>query len=308
MRQARLFQRRSNGRGRESQHILRVTSQMCAGDAAGQAAPQCASGNQAPPDPWLMSNGLGAPPAAQGDARSYAGGGVLLSILALVHLDEEPCQCADGCDHTVRDESKTTLLRSHPHLEALVELVRHWHADHSVRASLGAQATEKPNHISIEFLVAAAFCERSKATCLTSDQGCHDWEDEHDKCAGFQHRVRNSLLDVSSGRFVVWAVPSEMQEVGAETWLASILSSRHLYPTLAQQQNGSIVAEEWDMSVFEAAAILYDSREDSAGVRNACSWQSVGPLLRPLALFVRFRNVLPADDAGDGLVSQDTLW
>ena len=130
---------------------------------------------------------------------------------------------------------------------------------------------------------------------------------------GREHRVRNSLLDAAKGRFVAWAVPADVRSTGVEMWLYTVLHSVHLYPSSirAPSIDGGTVVEEWDMSVTDALEFLYHSRKPSNASTyretNSCSWQAIGPLLRPLALFVRFRDLLEtldedmtaADDNGD---------
>ena len=301
-----------------------------------------------------MSHGLHPPPLAQGDRRTYAGGGVLLSILALVQIDDgQRCACCSSgmsCrkaslpkhhtghrghrEHDAHHAPRTTLLDAHIHLQALADHVRRWQPDARTWASLGAEGTAPDGSaVSIELLVAATSCRgrtSTSTTCLSpdADAGCWEqqWEEGDfveeendgaglkapvDRIANSVDRVANSLLDAASGRFVVWAVPSDVQEVGAEAWLFSILSSPHLYPPSVGEKNGGKVAEEWEESVLETAAAHHAWRPDSGGGPNACSWLAVGPLLRPLALFVRFRDALHVEDAGNALhrvSSADALW
>jgi hypothetical protein len=350
--QARLFQRRSNGRSQESRHIYRVSSPPFAEEQAGDKTAECATAAKtaaSAPHPWLMSHGLHSPPLAQGDRRTYAGGGVLLSILALVQIDDGQwcawCSSGMSCrkaslpkyhtghrghrEHDEHHEPRTTLLDAHIHLQALAEHVRRWQPDARAWASLGGEGTAPDGSaVSIELLVAATSCRgrtSNSTTCLSPAAGAGSWEEDFveedndaaglkalvDRMANSVDRVPNSLLDAASGRFVVWAVPSDVEEVGAEAWLGSILSSPQLYPPSMGDRNESKVADEWEESVLEAVAAHHAWRPDSAGGPNACSWLAVGPLLRPLALFVRFRDALRVEDAGNALdraSSADALW
>jgi len=242
------------------------------------------------------------------------GRGVLLSILALVEMSDSGSVPAGGEARGCVEEEQMLASRHEP-LQTLAALVRSWRlgAEGDGHAHEGGSAAGDGG-VEIELLVAASCSCCSAATgTQTHDApsvGCccgngADWRGEGARSCGGdgarrEHLVRNSLLDAAEGRFVVWATPAVLSRVRPSTWLADVVASALHAPLPAPPQPHHTprhavrggVAREWDASVLESLAERY--RGWSAG---GCSWEGLGPVLRSVALFVRFRDVWPrADD------------
>lgn len=265
--------------------------------------------------PWLMSGALPHAPLP----ASAKGGGVVLSMLAVVDVALDSTDSAGRAQAFVRhhpqDEGEwEELLKSHPALESLAQAVRAWQPSHV--------ATRWPaSGMGIELLVAVSCscCRTSTRANNTSGGGSMCKEREPDEGGG-EAQVRNSLLDAARGRFVVWAVPAEVQGSGGVTWLHDMLHlalTPHPLHSSSGQAAGAAAdewvhapewegADEWSRSVLDAVSSLHPSPPPPAAAHGghleaeaeeayACSALQGGPVLRAVALHVRFRDGLPSN-------------
>ena len=256
---------------------------------------------------------------------------MLLSILAVVdvenieqagHDDDDADAESQGCGSG--DEG---LVEAHAVLRTLSAAVRAWRPTklhvHDVDARDGEDSDEGDggdagSGMTIEMLVAASCCRCRSGVgeasddasagrcCKTASIPSTRHADRKEECL-HEHLVRNSLLDAAGGRFVIWAVPGHITTNTSSAWLDEMVELALLQPSLMsanhvpQMRVG--VAHEWETSVIEALTARYpDFRSER------CSWSVVGPMLRPVASLIRFREVLPEDDDA-GVHSEDpALW
>ena len=265
--------------------------------------------------PWLMSGALPHAPLP----ASAKGGGVVLSMLAVVDVALDSTDSAGRAQAFVRhhpqDEGEwDQLLKSHPALESLAQAVRAWQPSHV--------ATRWPaSGMGIELLLAVSCsCCRTSTRANTMSGGGSMCEEREPDEGGGEAQVRNSLLDAARGRFVVWAVPAEVQSSGGVTWLHDILHYAlppHPLHSSSGQAAGPAAdewvhapewegADEWSRSVLDAVSSLHPSPPPPAAAGGgghldaeaeeayACSTVEGGPVLRAVALHVRFRDGLPS--------------